>query len=172
MIELESLTLGNRETYEKGLPRLWLARRNKSGLVAGKTSSDNPALLTNFVTGHLLQGYILTTIWRKHKRKIQWYHVLGTNVVLYDFTLSFPQQRVLARSFYAICDQSILPFSFLLFVWYPFPPWLSVLLIFPHDHSTLFSRSFSSNTFQDFPALLIYFPKCQIFSTVQKLYSK
>jgi hypothetical protein len=45
-------------------------QENKSGLVTGKTSSDNPVLLTNFVTGYLLQGYILTTIWLNHKGKI------------------------------------------------------------------------------------------------------
>jgi hypothetical protein len=33
---------------------------NKSWLLTGKTSSDKPVLLTNFVTGHLLQGYIPT----------------------------------------------------------------------------------------------------------------
>lgn len=43
---------------------------NKSGLVTGKTSSDNPVLLTNFFTGYLLQGYILITIWLKHKERI------------------------------------------------------------------------------------------------------
>jgi hypothetical protein len=35
---------------------------NKAGLVTGKTSSDKPVLLTNFVARHLLQVYILTNI--------------------------------------------------------------------------------------------------------------
>jgi hypothetical protein len=51
-----------------------------------QTSADNP-VLTNVVTTHLLQGRILTTIWRKHAGKMQWFPTLGTTVILGYFTL-------------------------------------------------------------------------------------
>lgn len=53
-----------------------------------QTSADSPVLLTNVVTTHLLQGRILTTIWRKHARKMQWYPTLGTTGILGYFTLN------------------------------------------------------------------------------------
>jgi len=52
-----------------------------------QTSADNPVLLTNVVTTHLLQGRILTTTWRKNAGMMQWYTTLGTTVILGDFTL-------------------------------------------------------------------------------------
>jgi len=52
-----------------------------------QTSSDKPVLVTNVVTTQLLQGGILTTIWRKNAGKMQWYPTLGTTVISGDFTL-------------------------------------------------------------------------------------
>jgi hypothetical protein len=52
-----------------------------------QTSADNPVLLTDVVTTHLLQGRTLTTIWWKHTGKMQWYPTLGTTAILGEFTL-------------------------------------------------------------------------------------
>jgi hypothetical protein len=72
-------------------------------------------------------------------------------------TLSFLQQRVLEGSFYGRCDQSSWPSCFLLYVGYSYSSSFCVILChFSHDRSNWSCPSFTSTTFQDFQAFLIF----------------